>query len=578
MKKLLGFLSPYKKESILGPLFKLLEASFELFVPLVVAAIIDVGIDQKDKTLIFTHCALLFGLAVVGLICAVTAQYFAAKAAVGFAKGVRHALFAHIGTLSYSDVDQLGTATLITRMTSDVNQVQSGVNMTLRLLLRSPFVVLGAAVMAFTVDRKAALIFLITLPIVSAVVFGIMFFCVPLYKQVQRKLDGITKTTRENLSGVRVLRAFRHENQEIEHFDERNAALTEEQLHVGRISTLLNPLSLVIINLAIIALIYVGALRVDSGELTQGGVVALYNYMSQILVELIKFAGLVITLTKSIASGNRVQAVLDTAPGMDEHRGATVSQKVGDVAVSFEHVTACYPGAGDASLHDVTFEARRGETIGIIGGTGSGKSTLVHLIPRFYDATQGSVRIFGVPAEAWDCRVLREKIGIVPQKAVLFRGTIRDNLAWGKADATEQEMLDALTLAQAADIIKSKTDGLDSVVEQNGRNFSGGQRQRLTIARALVRRPDILILDDSSSALDYATDAALRKSLYTMQQEYQPTVFLVSQRTSSLRHADKILVLDEGNVVGMGTHEELLASCQTYREIHLSQYQEEENQ
>ena len=576
MKKLLKFLSPYKKESVLGPLFKLLEASFELFVPLVVAAIIDVGIAQNDKKLVFTNCAILLALAIIGLICAVTAQYFAAKAAVGFAKGVRHALFSHIGKLSYTDIDRLGTSTLITRMTSDVNQVQSGVNLTLRLLLRSPFVVVGAAVMAFTVDPKAALVFLITLPIVSAVVFGIMFFCVPLSKKVQSRLDDVTKTTRENLSGVRVLRAFRHEQKEIDTFDQRNAALTGEQIHVGRISALLNPLSLLLINLAIVALIYVGAIRVDGGHLSQGGVVALYNYMSQILVELIKFASLVITLTKAIACGNRIEKVLEIEPSMQENLDVQNITIQSDIAVCFTNVTARYEGAGDSSLQDVSFSAKRGETIGIIGGTGSGKTTLVNLIPRFYDAAQGQVEVLGLPVTEWNSATLRERIGIVPQKAVLFHGTIRQNLAWGKADATDEELYEALRLAQAEDVVRSKEDGLDSIVEQGGRNFSGGQRQRLTIARALVRRPDILILDDSSSALDYATDAALRRSLHTLQQEYHPTVFIVSQRTSSLRHADPILVLNEGEVVGIGTHDTLLQSCEVYREIHESQYQGEE--
>ncbi len=575
MKKLLKFLSPYKKESVLGPLFKLLEASFELFVPLVVAAIIDVGIAKGDKTLILTHCALLLGLAVVGLICAVTAQYFAAKAAVGFAKDVRHALFSHIGKLSYTDLDRAGSSTLITRMTSDVNQMQSGVNLTLRLLLRSPFVVLGAAIMAFTVDRTVALIFLITLPVVSAVVFGIMFYCVPLYKKVQSHLDGITRATRENLSGVRVLRAFRREREETEVFEQCNDTLTASQIHVGRISALLNPLSLVLINLAIVALIYVGALRVNDRELTQGGVVALYNYMSQILVELIKFASLVITLTKAIAGGKRVQAVLDTPPTMDEPTEAKTATD-DEIAVSFTDVTAIYQGAGDASLRDVTFQAKKGETIGIIGGTGSGKTTLINLIPRFYDAASGEVCVLGTPVRQWSSAALRERIGIVPQKAVLFRGTIRQNLLWGKADASDEELWQALELACASDILRGKEDGLDSVVEQNGRNFSGGQRQRLTIARALVRRPDILILDDSASALDYATDAALRKSLRRLQDEYHPTVFIVSQRTSSLRHADRIIVLDEGTVVGIGRHDALLENCETYKEIHTSQYQCEE--
>ena len=574
MKKLLKFLSPYKKESILGPLFKLLEASFELFVPLVVAQIIDGGIEQGDHSVIVRSCLILVALGVIGLICAVTAQYFAAKAAVGFSKHVRHALFAHIGKLSYQDLDRMGTSSLITRMTSDVNQVQSGINLTLRLLLRSPFVVIGAAVMAFTVDTTAALVFAVTIPLLSLAVFGIMFGCIPLYRRVQTRLDAITQTTRENLSGVRVLRAFRQEEHETRTFDERNEQLTKTQIHVGRISALLNPLSLVMVNIAIVVLIHVGALRVDGGDLTQGEVIALYNYMSQILVELIKFASLVITLTKAIACGNRLQAVLATEPSMQDADDARIAEPGSAPVVCFDHVTMQYPGAGAPSLIDVSFKAYPGETIGIIGGTGSGKTTLVNLIPRFYDVSEGTVSVHGTPVTAWDTEALRERIGIVPQKAVLFKGSIRDNLRWGKEDATDEQMLRALELAQAKGILDGKEDGLDSAVEQGGRNFSGGQRQRLTIARALVRAPQILILDDSSSALDYATDAALRRAIRRLPGD--PVVFIVSQRTASLAHADTIIVLDEGAVAGIGTHETLLRECDTYREIYQSQFKQEE--
>ena len=573
MRKLLRFLKPYTKETILGPLFKLLEASFELLVPLVVARIVDVGIAEGDKSIIINNCLILVALGIIGLVCAVTAQYFAARAAVGFASQVRHSLFDHIGKLSYSDLDRTGTSTMITRMTSDVNQVQSGVNLTLRLVLRSPFVVFGAMIMAFTVDPTSASVFAVTIPVLSVVVFGIMLVCLPLYKKVQERLDGITGATRENLTGVRVIRAFCKEQDEVDTFEERNALLTMVQNRVGRISALLNPLSYALVNLAIVILIYVGALQVDSGDISQGEVIALYNYMSQILVELIKLASLIITITKAIACGRRVQTLLEVEPTMEmPAEGQNPPRSQGEV-VRFDHVSMAYAGAGDVVLHDVSFSAKQGEVIGVIGGTGSGKSTLVNLIPRFYDVSEGEVSVNGTPVKEWSAERLRERIGVVPQKAVLFRGTIRDNLRWGNENATEEEMYAALRIAQAEDIVRGKEGGLDAPVEQNGRNFSGGQRQRLTIARALVRKPEILILDDSSSALDYATDAALRRALREIPDA--PTVFIVSQRATSLQHADRIVVLDDGEVAGIGKHDELLASCETYREIYESQFRKE---
>ncbi len=573
MKKLLKFLKPYTKETILAPLFKLLEASFELFVPLVVANIIDIGIGVGDRSYIYRNCLLLVILGIVGLICAVSAQYFAAKAAVGFAGRLRSSLFAHIGKLSYSDLDRVGTSTLITRMTSDVNQVQSGVNLTLRLVMRSPFVVFGAMIMAFVVDPTSASIFAVTIPILSLVVFGIMLICLPLYKRVQERLDGITGATRENLTGVRVLRAFCKEQDEIAAFEEKNAALTTVQNRVGRISALLNPLSYALVNLAIVVLIYIGAIRVDVGDLSQGEVIALYNYMSQILVELIKLASLIITITKALACARRVGALLEIEPSMIAPEEPTAPAGDEKETVRFDHVGMAYNESSDAALQGVSFTAARGEVIGIIGGTGSGKSTLVNLIPRFYDASEGTVYVHGQPVQAWAPEALRERIGIVPQKAVLFRGTVRDNLRWGNENATEEEMLEALRIAQAKDFILEKEGGLDAPVEQGGRNFSGGQRQRLTIARALCRRPDILILDDSSSALDFATDAALRRALKEMPDS--PTTFIVSQRATSLQHADRILVLDDGEVAGIGTHDELLKNCETYREIYQSQFKKE---
>ena len=575
MFQLLKYLSDYKKESIFGPLFKLLEASFELLVPLVVAAIIDQGIANGDKGVTVKLCLLLLLLGVVGLISSVTAQYFAAKAAVGFAAKVRRVLFAHIQTLSYSDLDTLGTTTLVTRMTSDMNQVQYGVNMTLRLLLRSPFVVFGAMIMAFTVDAKAALTFVVTIPVLTAVVFAIMLVCIPLYRQVQEKLDGVLLSTRENLTGVRVIRAFCKEKEERETFERRNGELTESQKFVGRISALMNPVTYIIINAAVIVLIYIGALRVDRGLLTQGAVVALYNYMSQILVELIKLANLIISVTKSVACGNRIQAVLEISPGMTfpEEDEAQVGNPASVYSVEFRHADLCYPNAGEHSLTDVDFCVKRGETVGVIGGTGSGKTSLVNLIPRFYDVTGGEVLVDGVNVKQYTKSALREKIGVVPQKAVLFKGTIRDNLRWGNANASDKELLAAVAIAQASEVVAGKEGGLDYEIAQGGGNLSGGQRQRLTIARALVRKPSILILDDSASALDYATDAALRKAIRHM--EGHPTVFIVSQRTASIQHADKIVVLDDGRIVGLGTHDTLLQTCEVYREIHDSQFKKE---
>ncbi len=575
MKRLWIYLRDYRLESILGPLFKLLEASFELFVPLVIAAIIDRGIGNGDAGMIVRWTLLLVALGLVGLICSVTAQYFAAKASVGFVKKVRHALFAHIQTLSDAELDQIGSSTLITRMTSDCNQVQSGLNLTLRLLLRSPFVVFGAMIMAFTIDVPSALIFAVAIPVLSVVVFGIMLLCMPLYKKVQQRLDGVLGITRENLTGVRVIRAFCKEEEEIASFEQRNQALTASSLLVGRISALMNPLTYVIINLAIVALIHTGALRVDSGILTQGQVIALYNYMSQILVELIKLANLIISITKALACANRISAVFDVHSSLD-WKDASAAQKVGAPAVAFDHVSLRYPGAGANSLTDIDFSVMPGQTVGVIGGTGSGKSSLVNLIGRFYEVSEGSVRVDGVDVRDMRRDDLIEEIGIVPQKAVLFKGSIRENLLWGKKDATDAELDAALRVAQAKEIVDGKEGGLEHLIEQNGRNLSGGQRQRLTIARALVRQPKILILDDSASALDFATDAALRKSIREL--DPQPTVFIVSQRTSSIQYADLILVLDDGRLVGKGTHDELLESCEVYREIYDSQFKKEEKQ
>lgn len=567
MKKLLVYLKDYIKESILGPLFKLLEALFELFVPLVIAAIIDTGIENGDTGYIIKMCLVLVLLGFVGLAFSITAQYFAAKASVGFVSKIRHVLFGHIQSLSYSELDQIGTSTLITRMTSDMNQVQNGMNLALRLLLRSPFVVFGAMIMAFTIDVPSAMIFVYVTIVLLIVVFGIMLGSIPLYKKVQQKLDAVMTVTRENLTGVRVIRAFCKEDEETDDFVTKNNELTASQKFVGKISALMNPVTYVIINLAIIWLIHTGAVRVEAGILTQGAVVALYNYMSQILVELIKLANLIINITKSIACGNRIQAVLDIKPDLESG-----SSSCNNGSVEFDHVNLRYKNAGADSLSDITFTAAKGETIGIIGGTGSGKSSLVNLIPRFYDAASGEVKVGGVNVKDMDVEQLREKIGVVPQKAVLFHGTIRENMQWGVTNASDDEIMEAIEAAQGLDVIKAK-GGLDCEIEQGGKNLSGGQRQRLTIARALVKKPEILILDDSASALDFATDAALRKSLREL--DYHPTVFIVSQRTSSIQHADRIIVLDDGAAVGIGTHDELMKSCSVYQEIYNSQFKKE---
>ena len=567
MKKLLVYLKDYIKESILGPLFKLLEALFELFVPLVIAAIIDTGIENGDTGYIIKMCLVLVLLGFVGLAFSITAQYFAAKASVGFVSKIRHVLFGHIQSLSYSELDQIGTSTLITRMTSDMNQVQNGMNLALRLLLRSPFVVFGAMIMAFTIDVPSAMIFVYVTIVLLIVVFGIMLGSIPLYKKVQQKLDAVMTVTRENLTGVRVIRAFCKEDEETDDFINKNNELTASQKFVGKISALMNPVTYVIINLAIIWLIHTGAVRVEAGILTQGAVVALYNYMSQILVELIKLANLIINITKSIACGNRIQAVLDIKPDLESGNSSC-----NEGSVEFDHVNLRYKNAGADSLSDITFTAAKGETIGIIGGTGSGKSSLVNLIPRFYDAASGEVKVGGVNVKDMDVEQLREKIGVVPQKAVLFHGTIRENMQWGVTNASDDDIMEAIEAAQGLDVIKAK-GGLDCEIEQGGMNLSGGQRQRLTIARALVKKPEILILDDSASALDSATDAALRKSLREL--DYHPTVFIVSQRTSSIQHADRIIVLDDGAAVGIGTHDELMKSCSVYQEIYNSQFKKE---
>lgn len=572
MKKLWKYMRDYRREGILAPLFKLLEASLELLVPLVMAQIIDIGIANGERGFILSRCGILAALAAVGLVCSITAQYFAAKASVGFAAKLRSTLFKHIQSLSYSKLDTQGTGTLIARITGDINQVQSGMNLALRLLLRSPFVVFGAMIMAFTIDIKAALVFVVTIPLLSIVVFGIMLWSIPMYKKVQARLDKVLGITRENLSGVRVIRAFCKEDEERREFGERNAALTKLQLIVGRVSAAMNPATYIMINLGIAVLIYVGALRVDSGILTQGQVVALYNYMSQILVELVKLASLIITITKALACAGRVSAALDVESDM--HGAGTMPKEIDtDEEVRFENVEFSYATGGEPALSGISFSVKKGETMGIIGGTGSGKSSLVSLIPRFYDATGGQVYIKGNDVKDYPLGALREMVGVVPQKAVLFKGTIRENLRWGSADATEKEMEQALSDAQALEIVKAKPEGLDSPVAQNGKNLSGGQRQRLTIARALIKKPEILILDDSASALDYATDLALRRSLAAL--SYKPTVFIVSQRASSILHADKIAVLDEGKMVGLGTHDELMQTCPVYREIYYSQYEQE---
>ena len=574
MKSLFAYMKDYKKECVLGPLFKLLEASFELMVPLVMAAVIDVGIANGDRGYIGRMCLVMAALGVIGLVCSITAQFFAAKASVGVAAKLRHALFAHIQELSFTEMDTAGTSTLITRMTSDINQVQNGLNLALRLLLRSPFVVFGAMVMAFTIDAPAALVFVVAIPLLAVVVFGVMLWTMPRYKKVQAGLDRVLGNTRENLTGVRVIRAFGREEAETGRFETENNALTKLQEHVGRVSALMNPVTYVIINLATVVLIWVGAVRVDTAIITQGAVVALINYMSQILVELIKLANLIINITKALACASRVQGVLDTESSMEAPQALSNVVEQNQERVTFRNVALTYQGAGAASLSGLSFSVKPGETVGVIGGTGSGKSSLVNLIPRFYDATQGDVLVDGHNVRDYPLASLREKVGVVPQRAVLFTGTIRDNLKWGKPDATDEELWQALETAQARDFVEEKTGGLDEPVSQGGKNFSGGQRQRLTIARALVRKPEILILDDSASALDFATDARLRKAIRQM--EGGPTVFIVSQRASSIRYADKIIVLDDGEAVGIGTHEELLKHCEVYREIFESQFQREE--
>lgn len=576
MRKLIYYLKDYKKESILAPLFKMLEALFELFVPIVMAKVIDVGIPLGDKNYIIRMCLVMILLGIIGLACSITAQYFSAKAASGFATKLRHSLFEHIQSLSFTEMDTIGTSTLITRMTSDINQVQNGVNMFLRLFMRSPFIVFGAMVMAFTIDVKAALIFVVAIPVLSVVVFGIMYASIPLYKKVQSRLDTVLGITRENLTGVRVIRAFHKEENETEKFEDANNSLASLQIFVGKISALMNPMTYVIVNLAIAALVWTGGMRVNTGIITQGEVVALINYMSQVLVELIKLANLIVLINKAIACGNRVQSVFEIKSSMDETENPVSPDKKTDYAVEFNHVCLRYGKSDVDSLTDIDFNVKRGETIGIIGGTGSGKSSVVNMIPRFYDACEGEVLVDGINVKDYAINDLRQKIGIVMQKAVLFKGTIRDNLLWGNETASEEDIYEALKVSQALEVVEGKKNGLDSEVAQGGKNFSGGQKQRLTIARALVRKPEILILDDSASALDYATDAALRKALREM--DNSPTVFIVSQRASSIQYADKIIVLDDGKIAGIGTHNELINNCGVYQEIYYSQFSKDKKE
>lgn len=576
MRKLIYYLKDYKKESILAPLFKMLEALFELFVPIVMAKVIDVGIPLGDKNYIIRMCLVMILLGIIGLACSITAQYFSAKAASGFATKLRHSLFEHIQSLSFTEMDTIGTSTLITRMTSDINQVQNGVNMFLRLFMRSPFIVFGAMVMAFTIDVKAALIFVVAIPVLSVVVFGIMYASIPLYKNVQSRLDTVLGITRENLTGVRVIRAFHKEENETEKFEDANNALSSLQIFVGKISALMNPVTYVIVNLAIAALVWTGGTKVNTGIITQGEVVALINYMSQVLVELIKLANLIVLINKAIACGNRVQSVFEIKSSMDETENPVSPDKKTDYAVEFNHVCLRYGKSDVDSLTDIDFNVKRGETIGIIGGTGSGKSSVVNMIPRFYDACEGEVLVDGINVKDYAINDLRQKIGIVMQKAVLFKGTIRDNLLWGNENASEEDIYEALKVSQALEVVEGKKNGLDSEVAQGGKNFSGGQKQRLTIARALVRKPEILILDDSASALDYATDAALRKALREM--DNSPTVFIVSQRASSIQYADKIIVLDDGKIAGIGTHKELINNCGVYQEIYYSQFSKDKKE
>ena len=574
MKSLLKYLKDYKKESFLAPLFKMLEASFELFVPLVMAAIIDTGIANNDRGYIFRMGGVLVALGLIGLACSATAQYFSARAAVGFATKLRHALFSHIQSLSYTELDTLGTNTLITRMTSDVNQLQSGVNLTLRLLLRSPFIVFGAMIMAFTVDVKAALIFVVAIPLLSIVVFGIMIVSLPLYKKVQAALDKVLGRTRENLAGARVIRAFCKEDQEIEAFSEENEALLDIQVFVGKISAAMNPLTYIIVNVALVVLLWTGAIRVDSGIITQGAVVALVNYMSQILVELIKLANLIIQITKALACAKRIESIFEVENSQQiEALTQQVNTKNTEDVIRLDHVGLTYQGGGDESLTDIDFTVKRGQTIGIIGGTGSGKTSVVNLIPRLYDATRGTVLVDGQDVKTYDPDTLRSKVGIVPQKAVLFKGTIRENLLWGNENATEEQLEKALEISQAKEFVDTKEGRLDFMIAQGGKNLSGGQKQRMTIARAVVREPEILILDDSASALDFATDAKLRHAIREMGNDM--TVIIVSQRSSSIQYADQIIVLDDGKMVGIGTHESLLADNEVYQEIYYSQFPKE---
>ncbi len=573
MRELLRFLKDYRKESVLAPLFKLLEASFELFVPLVMAKMIDDGIVSRDYGIIAGMGAVLVLLAAIGLAASLTAQYFAAKAAVGFSARLKQELFHHIQTLSFSDMDQVGTSTMITRMTSDANQVQSGVNLVLRLFMRSPFIVVGAMIMAFTIDVKAALVFVVAIPLLCLVVFGVMLASIPLYKKVQAALDQILGRTRENLTGARVLRAFNKQEEENRQFTGENEILYHVQMVVGRIAALMNPITYIIINGAVIVLIWIGAIQVDGGLLTQGEVVALVNYMSQILVELVKLANLIVTVNKAVACGNRIQEIFERKPGLTEPEETKQEDPAAGGTVVFDHVGLAYPGTSENALTDITFSVKKGDTVGVIGGTGSGKTSLVHLIPRFYDITEGNLRIDGQDAAGYPLQRLRSKVGIVLQKSVLFQGTIRSNLLWGKPDATEEDMWKALRIAQAEEVVKKKKAGLDEPVEQEGRNFSGGQRQRLAIARALVRQPEILILDDSASALDYATDAALRRAI--REELTDMTLFIVSQRAASVRNADQIVVLEDGEMAGLGNHQELMDTCGVYREIYESQYGKE---
>ena len=571
MKSLLKYLKDYKKETVLAPFFKMLEALFELFVPLVMAAIIDTDIAGNDKPYIFQMSGILIALGLIGLVCSITAQYFSAKAACGCAAKLKNALFEKMQAMTFTEMDHVGASTMINRMTTDVNQVQTGINMVLRLFLRSPFIVFGAMIMAFTVNAKAALVFVVVIPVLSVIVFGIMLVTIPLYKNVQGQLDNVLEKTRENLAGIRVIRAFGKEEEEIREFEARNNALTRFQQYVGKISALMNPVTYVVINIAIAVLIYVGAIQVNVGILTQGAVVALYNYMSQILVELIKLANLIITMTKSAASAQRIETIFKVSKGKKEIE--ILPEGNTEAKVVFDHVTLAYENAGENTLTDIDFIVNSGDTIGIIGGTGSGKTSLVHLIPGFYPVKQGAVYVDGKNVKSYEEGELRDKIGIVMQKSVLFKGTIRENMLWGNENATDEEIIQAIETAQGKDILEKKENGLDEEIEQGGRNLSGGQKQRLCIARALVRKPEILILDDSASALDYATDAALRKSLKNL--SYHPTTFIVSQRTSSIMHADKIIVLDDGHMVGIGTHEELLQTSSVYKEIYDSQFKKD---